>query len=239
MTSQPESESLKSAPSSSPTQETPDGWSRPALTVTRLSPSSSTTGSEEATRWRTGSGSSQTISPVAPSALAAMEAISKAPNERAARKATEGWLAHCLGSPPVAATRSVYGDDGQFEGLEVISVRLPETDDAARDLAWSGIRPLMSPARNSEADQRSILAELGKTWSVMARRPADGVETELALETFADDLSDLPADIVIRALQFWRRAEKWRPTVSEIRREAQVEARYRRALWRAFKGSDA
>ena len=144
-----------------------------------------------------------------------------------------------LGSPPAVATRSAYGSDGQFSGSYVSAIRLPACTPEQRALAWSGLKALMRPARDNPDHVRAIFSELTKTWATMASRATSGGEMEIALETMADDLADMPADIVVRAIGFWRRNEKWRPTPSELRHEAEGEVRYRRALWAAFKDADA
>lgn len=91
-------------------------------------------------------------------------------------------------------------------------------------------RSISTPANTSVTELKSELAALLGT---RAMRGGNSLDAKTILRIYADDLADLPGDLVIWALRGFRRGKHgdghWAPTSAEIRKvvETEVEARAR------------
>lgn len=121
----------------------------------------------------------------------------------------------------------VSGWDGVVGDYRVTRYTAEAKAEAAE---WrAGMRELCRPL-----DDRGLLAALVRLRSATMSRTADTTETELALETLADELAPYPADIVLDVLTEWPRRSRWWPTIADLLPLLQRELRPRQALLRAL-----
>ena len=64
------------------------------------------------------------------------------------------------------------------------------------------------------AQRDEIILALSKLLAVLRVEDDDG--WKLRFETYAEDLADVPPDILHEALRHWRRTEKFWPTIAEL-----------------------
>ena len=63
---------------------------------------------------------------------------------------------------------------------------------------------------------------------LIAVHPIGDRETDIMMDTYVEDLSDLPADLIKGACTHWRRTERFFPTIAELRALAMPELARRR-----------
>lgn len=128
--------------------------------------------------------------------------------------------------------RDIYtsssGWDGYRAGYEITSDVPTEAAEEARN-RWKAFRQLCAPLRADD-----ILRELTRLMVNSAKRQGEDIDTQIILETWLDDLSDYPADIVLWAFGFWRRNEKFWPTWCEFKALLDRRVEQRRAIMSAL-----
>lgn len=103
--------------------------------------------------------------------------------------------------------------------------------EAERQALSDALAPRLTPCHPS-----AIGKALAKCFAVTKSRETDAVDLETATLVFVEELQEFPADIVEEAFLRWRRSERFRPTVSEIRDLCQREVAWLRHLDRIAKG---
>lgn len=125
--------------------------------------------------------------------------------------------------------RAIYGTDGQFEGSEVSFVLHGEVGKAERDQAIRLVSQSLRPAGPELAAK-----ELGRLALLTKSRAEGDDDTKARLVVMADELANYPADVVLDALRYWARTEKFFPAWAELRdlldRRVQRRKRLRAAL---------
>lgn len=102
-----------------------------------------------------------------------------------------------------------YGWDGRY----VSSVRVRE--DAPLDEVAAALRAV--EAMCEPADTKLLAAELTRLRSLTARRAETGVDMEVTIGAWIEELQAYSADAAVQALREWPGANKWWPTWAEIR----------------------
>lgn len=126
------------------------------------------------------------------------------------------------------SARSVYTADGQFD-TEIVGLTGLTSDRGALLTMAKALKDLCAPACESREHEAQIITEITRTMAVTAGRQRDGMDDDVAIDTFVDELSRFPVDCVARALGSWRRNDKWRPTLAEILRDVEWRAKPRMA----------
>lgn len=95
-------------------------------------------------------------------------------------------------------------------GVQMVNLVSVPTEDLHTALALTTrcLRPCPQPF---------VISQLAKCDMVTKARPEHEADTEARSTIFAEDLCEFPADVVAEAFRFWRRTEKWSPTVADIR----------------------
>lgn len=70
---------------------------------------------------------------------------------------------------------------------------------------------LLSPASDDV-----VIRSLLKCHSLTAKKDQDGINADIMIEAYAEELREFPADVVERVLGNWPKANKWFPTLAEI-----------------------
>lgn len=126
------------------------------------------------------------------------------------------------------SVRGSYSGDGQFD-TEVVGLTGLTADRNALLTMAKALKDLCAPAHESREHEAQIVTEVTKTMAVTAGRQREGVDDDVAIDTFVDELSRFPVDCVVRALGAWRRNEKWRPSLADIMLDVEWRAKPRRA----------
>lgn len=114
-----------------------------------------------------------------------------------------------------SSERTVISASRGYEGTwpERVQVRIDPPAEAVSEarralVAYEGLnRPL--------ADE-DLAIELTRLREVTKATRESGGEFAVGLDTMMDELADKPADLVLWAIRFWRRCEKFYPTPSEL-----------------------
>ena len=109
--------------------------------------------------------------------------------------------------------RQVFGDHG-YDAYPT-EYRLPAAITPEQRGAAAAALPVLHRSC-APMDQDSLAFELTRLRNDTACRKGQGSDDTGAIVSLAKDLKDYPADIVLEALRYWRRAEKWWPTLSEL-----------------------
>jgi hypothetical protein len=122
----------------------------------------------------------------------------------------------------VSSERTVISAHG-FEGVwpEKILVLVDPPADAIREarVRLADYEQLCRPLAESD-----LLVELGQLRSVTKAAGSDATSMSVGFDAMADELAHYPADLVLWALRFWRRTEKFYPTPAEL--HLLIERRY-------------
>lgn len=103
------------------------------------------------------------------------------------------------------------GWDGYPESYEIAAVVSAETVDLARTY-WRAYRDLCAPL-----DEASLARLLLGLRDMTIRKAEEGADWQVTLENWLDELRPYPGDIVLWALGFWKRNERFWPTWSEFK----------------------
>jgi hypothetical protein len=189
----------RSTPTGNPTQKIESSPASAASTPMKPPPSSATSGSAAVIPMPIG----QQLSAI-DAARSEIEAAVKAGHP----DKTDSILARSL-EQYSALTKIFWASDdenpywsGTTRGLHVTGNRT-----AARKLLDAAMYP---------ASKKVILAELYRLRAITSSRNVDEYEAKTAVEAFAEELADFPADAVIAGLRAWPRQHKWFPTLAEI-----------------------
>lgn len=121
-----------------------------------------------------------------------------------------------------------HGWDGFPTGYTISPAVSAETVEMARNY-YRAYRDLCAPL-----DEDSLARELLKLRVTTIRRAEEGHDWQLTMEAWLDELRPYPADIVLWALGFWRRCEKFWPTWSEFQMLLDRRVSQRRACMDAL-----
>jgi len=121
-----------------------------------------------------------------------------------------------------------HGWDGQVESYDIAPVVSPEAVAQARR-CLAVYRQLCAPL-----DDRDLAVELTLLREKTVRRNEQETDWKLTLEVWAEDLAPYPADIVLWALRFWRRNERFFPVGNDLQRLIEPKVIERRALMEAL-----
>lgn len=104
-----------------------------------------------------------------------------------------------------------HGWDGFPTSYDVAPVIPVETVELARQY-WAAYRELCAPL-----DETSLARALLGLRDMTIRKAEEGADWQVTLENWLDELRNYPADIVLWAIGFWRRNERFWPTWSEFK----------------------
>lgn len=104
-----------------------------------------------------------------------------------------------------------HGWDGFPTSYDVAPVIPVETVELARQY-WAAYRELCAPL-----DEASLARALLGLRDMTIRKAEEGADWQVTLENWLDELRNYPADIVLWAIGFWRRNERFWPTWSEFK----------------------
>ena len=104
-----------------------------------------------------------------------------------------------------------HGWDGFPTSYDVTPVVPVETVEVARQY-WTAYRELCAPL-----DETSLARALLGLRDMTIRKAEEGADWQVTLENWLDELRNYPADIVLWAIGFWRRNERFWPTWSEFK----------------------
>lgn len=79
-----------------------------------------------------------------------------------------------------------------------------------------------------------IVQEFTKCALVTKTRAEDSADIKARAAIFVEDLTEFPADVIMDAFRFWRRTEKFSPSVADIRERCWRTASARVFAKRAF-----
>lgn len=132
----------------------------------------------------------------------------------------------------VVDERTAVGDHG-YEGtwparIKVLLHPPPEVVAQAR-LALTGYRELCRPLAEED-----LAMELNRLRAVTVARRDDQTDFAIRLDTLMDELALYPADLVLWAIRFWRRNEKYFPTPYELHLLIERRLGGRRAIMEAL-----
>lgn len=113
------------------------------------------------------------------------------------------------------STRSVFGDDGQFDGAVVEAAQLVgQHDEATLRRALEACREQCRPGGHRVAAEALTILER-KT--VGAKQGED--DQKLRGAAYANDLAQYPADVIRLACQRWADSSRWWPAWADLKRE--------------------
>lgn len=137
---------------------------------------------------------------------AAIEEAVAAGDTRAVDKALIASL------PPTLSTRVSTATNADFEaiGVEIANIASVPTEDLRAGLAL--VQRCLRPTPAAFIAKQMAACDM-----VTKARPEHAMDTKARITIFVDDLSEFPADVVAEAFRWWRRTEKWSPTVADIR----------------------
>lgn len=174
---------------------------------------------------RTGS-----VAPLTACGLPAVPAVSakeaKATEERMDRVAS--WpplLQSCIADVEWSSTAS---EAGGWDGYPIryrIAKELPADAGETAAIWLNCYREQCAPL-----DEQGLLQELLRLRQRVISRAQQGADTQLMLETWLEDLRPYPADMVIWALGYWGRNERFWPAWSEIHLLLERRVRQRQAV---------
>lgn len=104
-----------------------------------------------------------------------------------------------------------HGWDGFPTSYDVAAVIPVETVELARQY-WAAYRDLCAPL-----DETSLARALLGLRDMTIRKAEEGSDWQVTLENWLDELRHYPADIVLWAIGFWRRNERFWPTWMEFK----------------------
>lgn len=104
------------------------------------------------------------------------------------------------------------GWDGHPVGYDIAPVIAADVVEQAR-IYWRAYRDLCAPL-----DEPGLARALVGMRDMTIRRAEEEQDWQITLENWLDELRHYPADIVLWAMGYWRRNERWWPTWSEFKR---------------------
>jgi hypothetical protein len=114
-----------------------------------------------------------------------------------------------------ASERTVISTSHGFEGCwpeHVLALRQPPAEAVAEARQQLAVyREVCRPLHEDD-----LAVELTKLREVTKASREAGHDWSIGLDVMLDELSTYPADLVLWAIRFWRRNEKWWPTPSEL-----------------------
>jgi hypothetical protein len=121
-----------------------------------------------------------------------------------------------------------HGWDGYVEAYDIAAVIPPEAiAQAGRCLA--AYRQLCAPL-----DVRDLVVGLTRLRKKTIRRNEEDTDWKLTLDVWIDELRHYPGDIVLWALGFWGRNERFFPIGNDLQRLIEPKVIERRALMEAL-----
>lgn len=146
--------------------------------------------------------------------------------QRADPRAVDDNLLAAL--PPTLRRLTSLAISSDYErcGVEIANIHSVPTEELQAGLAL--VRRCLKPT-----PARFIVEQMAACDLVTKARAEHEGDTAARAAIFVEDLSEFPADVVAESFKYWRRTEKWSPTVADIRercwRKANVRvvARYR------------
>lgn len=122
-----------------------------------------------------------------------------------------------------------HGWDGFPTSYEIAPVIPAETVELARQY-WAAYRELCAPL-----DETSLARALLGLRDMTVRKAEEGADWQVTLENWLDELRHYPADIVLWAIGFWRRNERFWPTWMEFKQLLDRRVAQRVACMEALK----
>lgn len=115
----------------------------------------------------------------------------------------------------------------EYDLMGMDLIKTPSREQANQVLAWLD--------QIDTQTQRSILVqEITRCLTLTKSRVQDENDIALLLGALTQELLEYPADIVISELRKWPRAQKWWPSLSELRTNCDHAWRVRKSLRRAL-----
>lgn len=121
-----------------------------------------------------------------------------------------------------------YGWDGSPSSFDVRPAASVETIELARTY-WKAYRDLCAPL-----DEASLARAIVRLRKMTISRAEEGEDWQVTLDAWLDSLAPYPADIVLWAIGFWQRNEKWWPAWSEFQLLLEKRVGARRACMDAL-----
>lgn len=106
---------------------------------------------------------------------------------------------------------SDHGYEGTWPARIKVLVQPPREVVAQARLALTAYRELCRPLAETD-----LAMELNRLCAVTVARREDPMDFAIRLDTLMDELANCPADLVLWAIRFWRRCEKFCPAPSEL-----------------------
>jgi hypothetical protein len=122
-----------------------------------------------------------------------------------------------------------YGWDGYPVAYDVANIVPAEAVDHARQY-WAAYRDMCAPL-----DENGLARALLGLRDMTIRKAEEGSDWQITLENWLDELRNYPADIVLWAVHFWRRNERFWPTWCEFKQLLDRRVAQRRACMDALK----
>jgi hypothetical protein len=116
------------------------------------------------------------------------------------------------------------------DGFDLIGYELVGPMDRA-SLATLGA---LADKMTAPAGRETVARAVGRCLQLTKSREPDAMDLRLMIEAFCDELAEFPADVVDTACRKWLRAEKWWPSLSELRDRCQRATRWRSSLRQAL-----
>lgn len=130
--------------------------------------------------------------------------------QRADPRAVDDSLLAALPPTLRRLTSLTYTSDNERNGVQVRDIASVSTEELRSALALVGRCLKPTPAK-------FIVEQMAACDLVTKARAEHEGDTAARAAIFAEDLAEFPADVVAEAFRYWRRTEKWSPTVSDIR----------------------
>jgi hypothetical protein len=123
---------------------------------------------------------------------------------------------------------SEHGWDGYVGGYDVPAV-VPAEAVAQAGRCLAAYRAMCAPM-----DERDLAVELYRLRQKTIRRNEQELDWQVALDVWLDELAVYPADIVLWALRFWGRNERFFPIGNDLQRLIEPKVTERRVLMEAL-----
>lgn len=128
--------------------------------------------------------------------------------------------------PPTLRRRVDLTHDRDYDAVTGVSLVNPHT--LPVEELVDGL--LIAEAAMQPCSGAAIAQHLAACDIATKARDATAVDTKARVHVFAEDLREFPEDVVAEAFRFWRRTEKWQPSVSDIRQRCVRKTRARSSL---------
>ncbi|HQS15007.1 hypothetical protein [Reyranella sp.] len=131
----------------------------------------------------------------------------------------------------VWAKTSVFGADGQFDGVAIADASItPGASITDLTAALAAVERSLLPCANGDV----VIEALGAMYATRRSRPGQQIDEEASLQILAERVHGFPRDVLVEVGNHFIDSTPWMPAVSEFLQIAERKMRPRRALKKAI-----